>query len=113
MVSCRLPSFKLLHFLQLKKYPIPASLQHLRQKAMPAEVRATDAAMKEHMQLLRGNAKSFLPKVKSGGVVLQLYPKSNRYQVYYPTKCPPRSHSEVWHASQGISEAQALRACLQ
>jgi hypothetical protein len=99
----------LVQFLQLRKLPVPRHLEGVRHK-VAGQAKATPTATKETVQLLRCNAKKYLPKVK--GVVLQPYPNERRYQICYPTLAPPRSKVERWSADQGVTEAMALKVCL-
>jgi len=109
MKATKVSAVKLVQFLQLRKLPVPRHLEGVRHK-VAGQAKATPTATKETVQLLRGNAKKYLPKVK--GVVLQPYPSERRYQIYYPTLAPPRSKVERWTADQGVTEAMALKVCL-
>lgn len=99
---------KLFGFLQGRGYTIPQSLRHLG-ASLPTK---SDETTREQVHLLRSNAKRFLPKAPGGGVILQPYIRECRYQIYYPTVAPPRSHSVKWSSAGGRTEGQALVQCL-
>lgn len=108
--SAKVSEVKVLEFLQMRGYPIPQSLAFASDAMRKARTPATTST-KQIVRLMRDSAKRFLPKVT--GVVLQPYPTQMRYQVYYPTVCPPRSHVERWGGETGRGELQALTLCMQ
>ena len=104
---------RVLRYLHLKGYRVPASMEQLQKKKEVASAvdRAQTERAKTFIRLTRTEANRYLPQ-EVKGVVIQPYPKSSKFQVYYPTMAPPCSRTERY-GPQGNSEAKALALCCE
>lgn len=104
---------KLLAYFLLKKYNVPKEMMVVERKVKKksSAKQAVASASRESVRLTRQNVKRYLPKREDGDVILQAYPDAQRFQVYYPTAQPPRSHT-TRYGNNGLTVQQALAAAL-